>query len=52
MLEQFGKFWVLSICEVDLVTLTDGIIAHSFTHEGFPASTLIICLIATKNFYY
>ena len=52
MVEKFGKFWVLLICQVDLVTLlTDSIVA-SFTRERLPGSTLIICLIVTKYFYY
>ena len=52
MVEKFGKFWVLLICQVDLVTLlTDSIVA-SFTRERLPGSTLIICLIATKYFYH
>ena len=51
--ERFGKSWVLLICQVHLSTLlTDGIVAHSFTHERLLGNTLIICLIATKYFYH
>ena len=52
MVEKFGQSWDLLICQVELVTLlTDGIVAHSFTHERLPGSTLSICLSATKYFY-
>ena len=45
MVEQFGKSWVLLVYQVDLVTLlTDGVVAHSFTRERLPGSTLIIFL--------
>ena len=51
MVEEFGKSWVLLVCQVILVTLlTDGIAAHSFTRERLSGSTLISCLIATKYF--
>ena len=53
MVEKFGKSWILLICQVDFVTLlTDGIVAHSFTGERLSGSILIICAIATKNFYH
>ena len=53
MVETFGQAWVLLICQVDLTALlTDGIVAHSFTCERLPGSTLIICLVATKYFYH
>ena len=50
MAEKSGKSWFLLICQIHLVTwlLTDVIVAHSFTYESFPGSTLSICLIATK----
>ena len=49
----FGKSWVLLFCQVAFVKLvTDGIVAHSFTRERLPGSTLFICLIATKYFYH
>ena len=49
---KFGKSWILSICQVDLVTLlTNGIVAHSFTRKILPGSTLTICILATKYFY-
>ena len=53
MVEKFEKSRVLLICQIDLVTLlTDAIVAHSFTREKLPGSTLIICLIATTYFYH
>ena len=53
MVEKFGKSCVLLISQVDLVTfLINGLVAHSFTCERLPRSTLIICLIATKYFYH
>ena len=53
MVEKSGKSLFLLICQIQLVTLslTDGIVAHSFTCESFPVSTLSICLIATKYIY-
>ena len=53
MVEKSGKSWFLLICQIHLVTLllNDGIVAHSFTCESFPGSTLSICLIATKYIY-
>ena len=52
MVQKSGKSWVLLICQIHLVTLlTDGIIAHSFTCERLPGSTLSICPIATKYVY-
>ena len=53
MVEMSGKSWFLLICQIHLVTLllTDGIVAHSFTCESFPGSTLSICLIQTKYIY-
>ena len=52
MVEKFGKSWIFKICQVDLVKLLiDGIVAHSFTRERLPGSTLIIYPIATNYFY-
>ena len=55
MVEKFGQSWDLLICQVELVTLlTDGIVAHSFTNERFPGSTLIISnqIFLLKSFFW
>ena len=47
------KILGLLLGQVDLVTLlTDGIVAQSFSRKKLPGSTLIICLMTTKYFYY